>query len=66
MDELLSLARQLRPTALDDHGLVPAIEAQLRGFDERTGIEARLTTEGDPAGSTRSARPCSTASPRRR
>ena len=24
MDELLSLARQLRPTALDDHGLVPA------------------------------------------
>jgi two-component system, NarL family, sensor histidine kinase UhpB len=49
MDELLNLARQLRPTALDDHGLVPAIEAQLRGFGERTGIDARLRTEGDPA-----------------
>jgi two-component system sensor histidine kinase UhpB len=49
MDELLSLARQLRPTALDDHGLVPAIEAQLRGFGERTGIAARLETCGDPS-----------------
>ena len=49
MDELLSLARQLRPTALDDHGLVPAIEAQLRGFGERAGIHARLTTDGNPA-----------------
>ncbi len=49
MDELLSLARQLRPTALDDHGLVPAIEAQLRGFGERTGIDAKLRTAGDPA-----------------
>jgi two-component system sensor histidine kinase UhpB len=49
MDELLNLARQLRPTALDDHGLVPAIEAQLRGFGERTGIDVRLVAEGDPA-----------------
>jgi two-component system sensor histidine kinase UhpB len=48
MDELLNLARQLRPTALDDHGLVTAIEAQVRGFGERTGIQARLSTEGDP------------------
>src|SRR3954452_13038453 len=32
MDELTGLARQLRPSALDDHGLVPAIEAQLRRF----------------------------------
>ncbi len=49
MDELLNLARQLRPTALDDHGLVTAIEAQVRGFGERTGIDAHLETEGDPA-----------------
>lgn len=49
MDELLNLARQLRPTALDDHGLVIAIEAQVRGFGDRTGIEARLQTDGDPA-----------------
>lgn len=50
MDELLNLARQLRPTALDDHGLVSAIEAQLRSFEERTGIAARLRTSGDPSG----------------
>ena len=41
MEELLNLARQLRPTALDDHGLVPAIEAQLKRFSARTGMEVR-------------------------
>jgi len=49
MDELLNLARQLRPTALDDHGLVPAIEAQVRGFEERSGVQAQLETSGDTA-----------------
>ena len=49
MDELLALARQLRPAALDDHGLIPAIESQLRAFSERTGIAADLDTEGDIA-----------------
>lgn len=48
MDELLRLARQLRPTALDDHGLAPAIEAQVRGFAERTGVEAHVAISGDP------------------
>ena len=48
MDELLRLARQLRPAALDDHGLAPAIEAQARGFVERTGIDAHVAIEGDP------------------
>jgi two-component system, NarL family, sensor histidine kinase UhpB len=48
MDELLNLARQLRPSALDDHGLVPAVETQLKRFSSRTGIEVRLGTEGDP------------------
>jgi two-component system, NarL family, sensor histidine kinase UhpB len=48
MEELLSLARQLRPSALDDHGLVPAIEAQLKRFSARTGVEVRLRTEGEP------------------
>jgi two-component system sensor histidine kinase UhpB len=47
MDELLRLARQLRPTALDDHGLAPAIEAQARGFAERTGAEAHIAVDGD-------------------
>jgi two-component system sensor histidine kinase UhpB len=48
MDELLNLARQLRPSALDDHGLVAALETQLKRFSARTGIEARLDVEGDP------------------
>ncbi|HEX8855167.1 MAG TPA: ATP-binding protein [Thermoleophilaceae bacterium] len=48
MDELLQLARQLRPTALDDHGLVPALESQVRRFGEQTGIRARLQTRGEP------------------
>ena len=50
MDQLLSLARQLRPTALDDHGLGPAIEAQVQTFGERTGADARFEVRGDPSG----------------
>src|SRR5215218_3426388 len=49
MDELLRLARELRPTALDDHGLYPAIESQVRRFSSQTGIAADLRTHGDPA-----------------
>jgi two-component system, NarL family, sensor histidine kinase UhpB len=48
MEELLNLARQLRPSALDDHGLVPALEAQLKRFSTRTGVEVRLRTDGEP------------------
>src|SRR5688572_6014607 len=47
MGELLQLARQLRPTALDDHGLVPAIEDQLRRFKAQYGIDTRLSTQGE-------------------
>jgi two-component system, NarL family, sensor histidine kinase UhpB len=47
MEELLNLARQLRPAALDDHGLVPAIDAQLKRFAARTGMQARLNAEGE-------------------
>jgi two-component system, NarL family, sensor histidine kinase UhpB len=48
MRELLSLARQLRPTALDDLGLVAAIEGQVEqlaagGID----AEAELHADGD-------------------
>jgi two-component system sensor histidine kinase UhpB len=45
MRELLSLARQLRPTALDDLGLVAAIAGQVEQLDQG-GIEARLREEG--------------------
>ncbi len=46
MQELLSLARQLRPTALDDLGLAAAIAGQLEQV-ERSGLAAELRTEGD-------------------
>jgi two-component system sensor histidine kinase UhpB len=35
MDELLDLARQLRPTALDDHGLVAALRTHVREQNHR-------------------------------
>jgi two-component system sensor histidine kinase UhpB len=46
MTELLSLARQLRPTALDDLGLAAAIGGQVEQLS-RGEIEARLKVEGD-------------------
>lgn len=48
MEELLRLARQLRPAALDDLGLVAAIEGQLARYSEQTGIQTALHTEGAP------------------
>src|SRR5215208_4752755 len=48
MEELLHLARELRPTALDDHGLVAALASQISSFGERTGMRARfLAPTGD-------------------
>ena len=47
MDELLTIARELRPTALDDHGLLPALRQQVRDFSERTGIHADFRRRGD-------------------
>jgi two-component system sensor histidine kinase UhpB len=46
MTELLSLARQLRPTALDDLGLVAAIGGQVEQLG-RGEIDAELSVEGD-------------------
>jgi two-component system sensor histidine kinase UhpB len=46
MDELLAIARRLRPAVLDDHGLVPALHSQVRDFAEQTGIQASFRTRG--------------------
>src|SRR3954452_12608265 len=46
MEELLHLARQLRPTALDDHGLIPALASQVEDFSQRTRIDARFSRHG--------------------
>jgi two-component system, NarL family, sensor histidine kinase UhpB len=47
MEELTGLARQLRPAALDDHGLGSAIEAQLKLFGVRSGVGTSMATRGD-------------------
>ncbi|MFZ4680871.1 MAG: sensor histidine kinase [Terrimicrobiaceae bacterium] len=36
-------ARDLRPTVLDDLGLIPALQAYMNGFMERTGIRVSFT-----------------------
>jgi two-component system sensor histidine kinase UhpB len=46
MEELLSLARQLRPSVLDDHGLLPALHSQVRDWADRTGIRATFNSRG--------------------
>jgi two-component system sensor histidine kinase UhpB len=42
MDELLRLARELRPAALDDHGLTVALRNQLERFSDQTGVPSEL------------------------
>jgi two-component system, NarL family, sensor histidine kinase UhpB len=46
MHELLGLARELRPAALDDHGLVPALRTQVRIFGERWSMPANFAADG--------------------
>jgi signal transduction histidine kinase len=37
-------ARELRPTVLDDLGLIPALHSFMKSFTKRTGIHIRFTT----------------------
>jgi two-component system sensor histidine kinase UhpB len=46
MEELVALARQLRPAVLDDHGLLAALHSQVRDFAERTGVRATFVSRG--------------------
>jgi two-component system sensor histidine kinase UhpB len=48
MEELLRLARQLRPASLDDLGLIAAIEGQIARFAQTTAIQASFHHEGSP------------------
>ena len=45
MSELLDLARQLRPTALDDHGLVAALRTQVKLQDRRGRANVHFWTD---------------------
>jgi two-component system sensor histidine kinase UhpB len=46
MQELLTLARQLRPTALDDLGLKAALDSHVTQIGRQTGIETGFDAEG--------------------
>ena len=43
VDIVHRFARELRPTALDDLGLIPALHTFAKGFAKQTGIRVRLT-----------------------
>ena len=47
MQELLMLARQLRPTALDDLGLKAALAGHVEELERQGGIEASFEAQGD-------------------
>jgi signal transduction histidine kinase len=43
VDIVHQFARDLRPTLLDDLGLIPALQAYLKGFTARTGLHVKFT-----------------------
>jgi two-component system sensor histidine kinase UhpB len=47
MEELIALARQLRPAALDDHGLAAALAAHVREYDRRGAVDANFEVESE-------------------
>ncbi|MCB8928428.1 MAG: sensor histidine kinase, partial [Ardenticatenaceae bacterium] len=46
LQELRDLIRDLRPSLLDDLGLVPALQSQVQSFAERTGVKAEFVLNG--------------------
>src|SRR3954452_22232062 len=50
MEELLMLARQLRPTALDDLGLKAALAGHVKELGRRGKVNARFESAGDFSG----------------
>lgn len=46
LQELRDLIRDLRPSLLDDLGLVPALQSQVQLFAERTGVQAEFVLNG--------------------
>jgi len=50
MEELLALARQLRPTALDDLGLKAALAGHVKELGGQGALEASFASDGDFSG----------------
>ena len=46
LQDLRDLISDLRPSLLDDLGLVPALQSQVQSFMQRTGIQANLVING--------------------
>jgi signal transduction histidine kinase len=46
LDDVRRMALDLRPSTLDDLGLVPAVESYAREFAERWGIDVRVSAAG--------------------
>lgn len=46
LQELHNVISDLRPSVLDDLGLVPALSAYIRDFEKRTGVEATFSVDG--------------------
>jgi two-component system sensor histidine kinase UhpB len=53
LDEVRKLALELRPSVLDDLGLVAALRQYVRAIEERSGLETHLTVVGLDEGSER-------------
>lgn len=47
VDVVHQFARELRPTVLDDLGLIPALQSFMKGFKEATGIHVSLAAFAD-------------------
>jgi signal transduction histidine kinase len=50
MNTVHEFARELRPTVLDDLGLVPALRSHTMAFAKRTGVDARFAGAADSTG----------------
>jgi signal transduction histidine kinase len=46
LDEVHHMARELRPSVLDDMGLIPALERYVRDYEKKYGIEVDFHTKG--------------------
>jgi signal transduction histidine kinase len=47
LEEIYQIVADLRPSVLDDLGLVPALRGQTQGFEARSGVRTDFTVQGD-------------------